>query len=325
MTNKPDLGALFGAKKSKTFLGLDACNDLDFLAAPMAVIGVPCASPYRSVGAYCRNGPNALRQAMSPMSANLAHHNFDVGGMIFPEERLAAVDCGDLPYDENDAPGNRKIIRQAIEKIISKGAVPIVLGGDDSVPIPMLQAFAGAGKFTILQIDAHIDWRDEHMGERMGLSSNMRRASEMQHVEHIIQVGARGTGSARPNDFQDALDWGVKFVTAYELHLDGIGSVIKLIPENSTVIICFDIDALDPTIVPGVIGRAPGGLTYYQAVDLIKGAAERARIAAIDFVEFMPERDIDGLGALTTAQLVTTALGVIARQAQFAADTEPDQ
>ena len=314
MTTKPDLGALFGASKADTFLGLEACRDLNLLHAPMAIIGVPCASPYRSVGAYCRNAPNALRQAVSSLSANLAHHDFDSGGMIFPEERLKAVDCGDLPYDENDAPGNRKIIRQAIETIIGKGAVPIVLGGDDSVPIPMLQAFAGAGPYTILQLDAHIDWRDEHMGEKMGLSSNMRRASEMPHIERIIQVGARGIGSARPSDYQDALDWGVKFVTAHDLHRDGVDPVIELIPEGSTVIVCVDIDGLDPSIVPGVIGRAPGGLSYYQAVDLIKGAAARGPIAAIDFVEFMPERDVDGLGALTTARLVTTALGVIARQ-----------
>ena len=67
--------------------------------------------------------------------------------------------------------------------------------------------------------------------------------------------------------------------------------------------------------MPGVIGRAPGGLSYYQVADLIKGAARRGRIAAMDFVEFMPERDVDGIGALTFARLITTALGVLVRQA----------
>ncbi len=73
----------------------------------------------------------------------------------------------------------------------------------------MLEAFGARGKtYTILQIDAHIDWRDEVGGERLGLSSTMRRASEMQHVERIIQLGCRGIGSAREADLQDALDWG---------------------------------------------------------------------------------------------------------------------
>lgn len=59
------------------------------------------------------------------------------------------------------------------------------------MPIPMLDAMADTGNsYTILQIDAHIDWREIHMDERMGLSSTMRRASEMKHIQKIIQVGA---------------------------------------------------------------------------------------------------------------------------------------
>jgi agmatinase len=78
----------------------------------------------------------------------------------------------------------------------------------------MLQALEGQGPLTILQIDAHIDWRREVEGERWGLSSTMRRASEMAHVERIIQVGQRGMGSARPADMEDALRWGVHFIPA---------------------------------------------------------------------------------------------------------------
>lgn len=63
-----------------------------------------------------------------------------------------------------------------------------------------------------------------------------------------------------------------------------------------------------------MIGRAAGGLNYYQVVDLIKGAATHGRIAAMDFVEFMPERDVDNMAAFTFALLITTALGVVARQ-----------
>lgn len=319
MSMKPDLGALYGASgAAKTFLGLETCDNLGALTAPVAIIGAPCATPYASVGAYCRNGPDALRKATSILTANVDRHDFDLGGKLFPAPHLRPVDCGNLPFDEGDAAGNRSHIRAAITGILDRGAVPVLLGGDDSVPIPMIEALGSGGssqKFTILQIDAHIDWRDVHMGERLGLSSTMRRASEMAHIERIIQVGARGISSVAPEDYEDALAWGVKVVTAYDVACHGVDPVIDLIPKGSKVIVCIDADALDPALIPGVIGRAPGGLSYYQCADLIKGAARRGRIAAMDFVEFMPEQDVDGIGALTFARLIATSLGVLARQA----------
>lgn len=315
MTGDDQLGALFGAAETTTFLGLEACDDLGRLSAPTALIGAPCATPYASVGAYCRNAPRAIRKAAGSLSANITHCDFDLGGPIFPEDRLRAADCGDLPYDEADAPANRDRIREAVEAIAGRAAVPIVLGGDDSVPIPMLEALAAGGPLTILQIDAHIDWRDAHMGERMGLSSTMRRASEMAHVERIIQVGARGVGSARPQDVQDALDWGASLVTARELHERGVGAALSLIPEGARIAICLDVDALDPSVMPGVIARCPGGLSYTQVLALLQGAAAKGRIAAMDLVELLPERDVDGLGAQTAARIVASAMGVIARQA----------
>lgn len=317
MSKKPDLASLFGATYASTFLGLDQCKSLDELTAPIALLGAPCATPYGSVGAYCQNAPNALRKAISSLTANIDRHNFDIGGPTFPHGHGRAMDCGDLPFDEADPEKNRKIIKQAIQTIIGKSAVPIVMGGDDSIPIPMLEAFEGKGEYTILQIDAHIDWRESHMGETKGLSSTMRRASEMDHIKTIIQVGARGIGSGHTDDYMDAVDWGVKFVTARELHKNGIEQVIDLIPQNSQIIICLDVDALDPSIVPGVIGRAPGGLSYYQTLDLIQGAATKGRIAAIDFVEFMPEVDVDELGALVVSRLIAATMGIIARQTEL--------
>lgn len=320
MTESVDLGVLFGAAAdTKTFLGLDACGDLTTLDAPIAIIGAPCATPYASAGAYCRNGPDALRRATAPLTANVDHFDFDLGGPVFPEAGLRAVDCGNLPFDENDAAGNRDTIRKAVSAVVSRGAVPVLLGGDDSIPIPMIDALSETGrKYTIVQIDAHIDWRDTHMGETMGLSSTMRRASEMGHIERIIQVGARGIGSARESDVEDAKRWGASLFTAHQLDRDGLAPVLDMIPDGSDVIVCFDADALDSTLVPGVIARGPGGFSYFQTLDLLFGIAKRGRIAAMDFVEFMPERDIDGLGALSFARVITSALGILARQSATA-------
>ncbi|MEM7667508.1 MAG: arginase family protein [Paracoccaceae bacterium] len=315
MTEKPDLAALFGAPKVDTFLGLERCEDLSRIDASSAFIGVPCATPYGSVGPYAKDGPDSLRRSIASLAANIDRMNFDIGGPLFPDGTKSAVDCGNLPYSESDFAANRATIRQAVSTIAGQGVAPIVVGGDDSVPIPMLDALGDTGgRYTILQIDAHIDWRDEHMGERFGLSSTMRRASEMAHIERIIQVGARGIGSAHPDDYRDALDWGAVFFTGEDMQTQGIAPVIEAIPDGSDVIICFDIDGLDPAIAPNTIGRAPGGLSYVQALGLIKGVASRGRVAAMDVVEIFPDGDIDGIGAITVSRLIAAAMGVIARQ-----------
>ncbi len=308
------LGTMFGSGPAETFLGLPKCRDLSRLAAPIVLVGADGCTPYPSVGFYCAGGPAAIRAAASVYAANLAHVNFDLGGPMLPEG-VEAVDAGDLPQDEADPQGNRARIFGAIGQILDKGAVPILIGGDDSLPIPMLEAYAARSQqFTILQIDAHIDWRDEVRGERLGLSSTMRRASEMDHVAGIIQVGSRGIGSARPGDLQDALDWGVEFVPAGEVARSGVWRAVDLVPEGADVIICLDLDALDPSLMPAVIGRTVGGLSYWQVLELIAGVAEKARIAGFDMVEFMPDRDVDGLGAATAAQLLAAVIGVVARQ-----------
>ncbi len=303
--SKTSIATMFGASDVKTFHGIPACTSPEQVSSKAAILGVPCATPYASVGPYCAGGPAAIRAAAAPYAANLAHVDFDLGEPLLPGGPPDTCDLGDLPWSEDSA-ANRAAIRSAVSAILDRG--------DDSIPIPMLQAFEGRGNFTIVQIDAHIDWRDEVGSERWGLSSTMRRASEMPHVEAIIQVGARNIGSARPGDLADARAWGAKFFTARDVARDGIKPVLDAVPQGGNVIICFDCDGLDPSIMPGVIGRAPGGLGYWQTVELLTGIAARSRIAAFDLVEFMPDQDVDGLGALTAARMVTTALGLIARQ-----------
>ncbi|MFT4149856.1 MAG: arginase family protein [Paracoccaceae bacterium] len=307
------LGRMFGASDTSTFLGLPFAPDLSRVDPGIVILGAAGCTPYTSVGFYCAEGPAAIRQASAMYAANLGHMNFDLGGPVLPEGAVA-VDAGNLDQVESDAEGNRSRIRAAIATLLDRGAVPFLLGGDDSVPIPMIQAFEGRGAVTILQIDAHIDWREQVDGERWGLSSTMRRASEMAHVERIIQIGQRGIGSARPGDYRAALDWGVHFVPAGEVARDGVWRAVDLIPEGADVIVCLDVDALDPAVMPAAIGRTAGGMSYWQVLELIGAVSEKARIAAFDMVELMPDRDIDGQGALTAAQLLASVMGLVARQ-----------
>jgi len=306
-----DLGEMFGGGATATFLGLPAGDP----AAPegdIVIFGADCATPYGSVGAYCAGGPAAIRAGGAAYSGDLGKVNFDLLGPVLPDG-VRAVDAGDLPVDPADAAGNRDAIAGVVRRILAAGAVPVMLGGDDSLPIPMLQALADGGDpLTILQIDAHIDWRDAVEGEPLGLSSTMRRASEMAHVARIIQVGARGIGSAGMAELQAARDWGVHLIPAHAF--TDPQAVAELIPEGARVAICFDCDALDPAIMPAVIAPTAGGLSYGQVLGLIRAVAARAQIAAFDMVEFMPARDRDGVGARTAAQLLASVLGLIGGQ-----------
>ena len=81
MSHKADLGALFGAQKADTFLGLKKCDDLAGASASSAFIGAPAATPYRSVGAYAKNGPASLRAAIAALTANSDRYNFDIDGL----------------------------------------------------------------------------------------------------------------------------------------------------------------------------------------------------------------------------------------------------
>ncbi len=216
------------------------------------------------------------------------------------------VDAGDVPGDATDGDGNSRRITDAVASLLDRGVLPVCIGGDDSVPIPILRAFDGHGPITVLQVDAHLDFRDEVDGVREGYSSGMRRASEMPHVARIVQVGLRGVGSARPSDVADALAAGNLLVTARELRERGVPSVLGELAPDERIFLSFDCDGLDPSVMPAVSAPSPGGLTYAEASDLVRGIGPR--LAGAVFTEYVPGLDPDALGALFVARLMITAL-----------------
>lgn len=257
---------------------------------------------------------DAIRAASQGDASLVEHWDFDLGGPLFNGGPGCCVDVGNIQTKMDDNEGNRALIEAKTREVLALQAVPILLGGDCSVTFPFLASFRDEGPVWVLQIDAHIDWRDEIHGERYGYSSPMRRASEMPHVAGIVQACLRSVGSARPADVDAARRYGSHFVTAREIHAQGINTALGHIPEGAKVVITLDCDSLDPSIMPGVAARTPGGLTYTQVIDLIAGVSKRARIAGFDLVEFFPPADIDGMSALTAARIVVNAIGSIVRQ-----------
>jgi agmatinase len=291
-----------------TFGGWPACDGPDAVRAPVAVLGAPLATPYRpGTPSHSAGAPAALRQVLTGYARDRDHYDFDLADLS-PTD---VEDCGDVPGDPADAKGNRDRITAAVRTLLGRRAVPVVLGGDDSVPIPVFQAFEGRGPFTVVQVDAHLDWRDEVHGERYGWSSPMRRASEMPWIRHMVQVGLRGVGSARRAEVADARRWGVEIVTAEEVHQDGIGRALSLVPEGVPCLVTVDCDGLDPSIMPAVMAAAPGGLSYWHVVSLIHRVARKAPIAGFDLVELVPDRDSHGLAARTAARIVCNAIAAI--------------
>lgn len=303
-----------GKPAANTFLGLPAGDDLSQLEAAVAIIGAPIATPYPGFGNFSATAPAAIRAAMAYYAPIAAHYDFEISGSLLADNFGPIVDAGDLVTDEVDFAGNRAMISAAVKQILQAGAAPLVIGGDDSVPIPVFEAFAGRGPFTILQIDAHIDWRDAVNGERYGLSSTMRRASEMPWIEQIIQVGMRSMGSARAAEVEFARAWGAKIITAQQVYRAGIEPVLDLIPADSNVLVTFDCDSLDSGIMPAVMSPTPGGLTYWDVVEMLQGVAVKAHFSGFNLVEFMPDRDSNGTAALTAARLIFNAAALLARQ-----------
>jgi agmatinase len=279
-----------------------------------ALFGAPHGTPYRGIDNRVHaSTAQTLRAALKADAEWLHHWDFDLGGPML-REGFKVADLGDLKTKPKDGPGNRRLIRARTAEILSAGAVPIMIGGDDSTPIPFIEAFAGQGPLTILQIDAHIDWRDERYGERYGFSSTMRRVSELNHVERIVQVGMRGLGSARDQEVRDASSWGASFITARDIHHDGVDAALSLIPIGTRCLITLDCDALDSSIMPAVAYPSPGGLTFVQVIDLIQGVAEKGKIAGFDVIEFVPKKDRDGMAAFAAARLICNVLGCLARR-----------
>lgn len=284
--------------------------------APCAVIfGAGHGTTYRGQDSSGHAlAADAVRAASQPDAGLVENWDFDLGGPLFHRGEISCIDAGNIETSMEEAEANRARIEAKARDILDQSAVPILIGGDDSVPIPFFAAFADRDPIWVLQIDAHIDWRDEVGGERYGYSSTMRRASEMAHIAGIVQVGIRGVGSAGKAELEAARQYGSHIVTARDVQEKGVATALKHIPEGARVVITLDCDGIDPGIMPGVAAPTPGGLSYTQVIDLVAGVRSRGTIAGFDLVELTPSNDVSGLSALTASRILVNVIGQVDRQ-----------
>lgn len=302
-----------------SFIFSELVTDLDALKADIAFIGIPHGSPYsmRDVTNGQSQAPNAIRQVSERTVRSLERFDFDLGGTLFDGQDIRMVDCGNVPGNMHDFSEHVARSQAAVEKILEAGALPLIIGGDHAIPIPVLRAYKDRGPITLIQIDAHIDWRQEVNGVTEGLSSTMRRASEMPHVDQIFQIGIRSQGSANPEDVEAAHAYGAKLITAYELHDVGMRAILDRIPDGGNYYLTIDADGLDPAVMPAVAGPAPGGVTFIQARELIHGLVRKGRVVGMDVVEILPGMDFNRISLITAARLFVNMIGATVRAGYY--------
>jgi agmatinase len=296
-----------------TFLGAPLCIDLGQVNAPLAVIGAPHGSPYdlRAFAADTVNAPTAVRARSARFAASIGHYDFDLDAIAFGGGPLPIVDCGDVPATHLEPRAHLERTTEAVRAVLGRGAMPVVLGGDDSIVTYVLKAYEGSGPLQVIQIDAHLDYRDEVAGVRDGLSSPMRRASEMAWVERIVHVGLRGVGSARASDVADSRADGNLLVKAEALRANGAPWLLSQLPLGGRYFVTIDVDGLDPSIAPGTRAIMPGGLLFHDAAELMRGLATRGTVVGVDVVEYCPGLDLNRITADTVLRLLVNLLGTI--------------
>lgn len=305
----------------KSLFYSEVVSDLNTLnSVDIAVLGIPYGSPYSidEVTNDQTNAPTAVRQATDRAVRSIERYDFDIGGPLMAGKEITMVDCGDIAGDARSLGQHYDAAEAVVRKILQLGGMPLIIGGDHGVPIPVLRALDELGEtVTLIHIDSHLDWREEVNGVTDGYSSPIRRASEMKHIGAIWQIGLRANGSARQEEVDAALEWGAHLVPAHQLHDEGMDSVLAQIPDGGHYYITCDADGIDPTIMPAVNGPALGGVTYPQMRKLIQGLVKKGKVVGMDIVEITPRKDINQITALTACRFFVNLIGTAVRAGYF--------
>ena len=303
----------------KGLLGFPLDTDLDNLSAHIAIIGVPYGLPYYpgELSNDQSTAPDILRSNAQDSAweepRTLKHFDWDLGGPLLNDQEIKIIDCGNVTADLSDPREHYRRAEKVANKIFTSDTTLITLGGDHGIPIPIMRALPEDKSITLIQIDAHMDWRNEVNGEKEGYSSPIKRASELKSISSIYQIGLRGVGSARQQEFDDAKAYGSNLISAYEVHEVGIKNILNKIPDGSNFYITFDADGMDPTIMPAVNAPTPGGLNWLQIRELIHGLVNKGRVIGFDLVEISPSLEKGNSTLIHAERLICNLIGAMVR------------
>lgn len=307
MLNQPisgnDLARFSGPQTFMRLPEADTPEGLD-----VGVIGIPM-----DIGTSWRSGTRMGPKQLREQSAMIRPYNIQTGAAPF--DSLQVADLGDIAINTFSLADSLRIITEAYAEFLKHNFIPVTLGGDHSLTLPVLRAIAQKhGPVALVHVDAHADVSDEMFGERETHGTVFRRAYEENLIlpDKVFQIGLRGTGYTA-DDFKEAQGWGFNVIQAQELwnkSLTQLGADIKQKIGDVVTYITYDIDSLDPSFAPGTGTPEIGGLTTWQAMELIR-ALNGLNIVGCDLVEVSPPYDPSGNTALVGANLVYEMLSIL--------------
>jgi guanidinobutyrase len=267
----------------------------------VAFVGIPLDIG-TSQRAGTRYGPRHIRQE----SVMIRPYNMATGAAPF--DKLQVADLGDVAINTYSLLKSVAIIEEYYTALNAWPLIPLTLGGDHTLTLPILRALAKKhGPMALLHVDAHTDTNDTMFGEKIAHGTTFRRAVEegLLDCQHVIQIGQRAQGYAK-DDFQWGVDQGFRLIPAeqcWQQDLSVLMAEIRQSIGNRPLYLSYDIDGIDPAWAPGTGTPEVGGLTSIQALQIIRGC-NGLNIIGADLVEVSPPYDISG----TTAQLAANLL-----------------
>ena len=302
------------------FVGISTFGKSDYIAdwnaidADVAVLGAPFdgGTQWRP-GA--RFGPRAVREASTLFSFGHAGAYDHEDDAVYLGNDVKLVDIGDADIIHTKTEQSHANIETAVRKILTAGALPVVIGGDHSVNIPFIRAFsdecAEYGPIHIIQIDAHLDFVDKRHGVTAGHGNPMRRASEQDYVSGLTQLGIRNVSSTARDGYDDARKRGADILSVRQIRALGTQAVLTRIPAAARYYVTIDIDAFCPSIAPGTGTPSHGGFQYYEILELLQGLTQRGQVVGVDLVEVAPAYDPTESTQILAAQLLLNFIGFI--------------
>jgi agmatinase len=292
-----------------TFLRAPVADSAE--GARLAVLGVPLdeGSPFIPGSRF---GPRGIRE-QSMRFASAPDSRFDVrtGGRLLDLEPGELVDLGDVEVVAADPATTAANVTAAVREVVAAGAVPVVLGGDHSITLPIVRALDGP--LHVVQFDAHLDYAEAHGTNRYSNAHAFRPISRMETVAGLTQVGIRSLRT-EAGLYRASLADGNRIVPPDALRSLGPDGLAALVPDGARCYLSVDVDVLDMALVPGCVSAEPGGLSYAELRDAVMAIAARANVVGIDLVEVNPGVDTPGgATAYLAAHLLVEALDAIAR------------
>ena len=297
--------------KPLTFMGAPYTHDLS--AAKAAVLGVPFDCGVHPFRIGSRQGPTAIRgQSMlvrrfSPELADLD-----------PVGRLGLVDRGDVRVTPSRIIDASEHIEAAATRIHDAGAIPVTMGGDGSISLPLLRAAASRYPGMVaVHLDAHTDSYDYDPDDRYNAATQFTHAAEEQCIVASLSyhIGVRGTTYVR-GAFEKTKSLGYNIVTMRELLARGFADVLAELHEKlrgRPIYLCFDMDVFDPSCAPGVATPSWGGLSAREGIEFLRGLSG-LDIIAVDVNTVSPPHDVQNMTAFLAGQIIYESLVLLCQK-----------